>query len=486
MYILRNQTISVFDIAKRKTHIDFLSWGSDRAELPCHVQASFEILTKEKNRGRPIKPSAYNYFREGCGCAFLWNTASDACVILNSREASHFTKPESSRLSDDFHALLYELGFYVDADLDEVFRIDLLRKRHAYAYPENGHIDIEILPTQSCNARCFYCFEQKFTSLTMNEDIANEVIRYICSHVTADQNVCFIWFGGEPLLGEKIIDRILSEVRDFYGGKLQYTSSITTNNSLLTDEILQKFDGLWRVTDVLTTIDGYREEHNSRKAYVDKSVDAYAATLANLKRLVERGIKTTCRLNLDKENICQLDSILSDLQPFSACPNFSIQLTTLRNKTDSRSVRDKYFAADEYPSFYQTVIPRLFAQGFVRDPLLMLPVRDSSNCISCALNKVVINANGNLFRCVQDSLADENAVGNCRDGMRSNWNYTKWYQEIDNLGESCESCIYLPCCQGGCKQYRRSPSFDTTPCFRKKFYIGIIADEVMKKYEKEC
>lgn len=282
-------------------------------------------------------------------------------------------------------------------------------------------------------------------------------------------------------MGEKIIDRILSAVQEFYNGNLQYTSSITTNNSLLTAEILQKFDGLWRVNDVLTTIDGYQEEHNRRKAYVDKAFDAYATTLANLKCLVERDIKTTCRINLDKENIFQLEAILSDLQPFSTYSNFSIQLTTLRNKTDSCSSQDKYYTADEYPLFYHTVIPKLFKNGFVHEPLQMLPVRDSSNCISCALNKVVINSNGNLFRCVQDSLADGNAVGNCRDGMRSNWNYTKWYQEIDNLGESCESCIYLPCCQGGCKQYRLSPSFDTTPCFRKKFYIDLVADEIMNK-----
>ena len=139
----------------------------------------------------------------------------------------------------DFLLCLYDLGFYVEVDLDEQFRIDLLRKRHAYSYPENGHIDIEILPTQHCNARCFYCFEQNYTSLTMDEKTISEVVDYICSRVRLEQEICFIWFGGEPLLGRNTIDKIISRVNAFFGGALRYYSSVTTNNSLIDQEILE-------------------------------------------------------------------------------------------------------------------------------------------------------------------------------------------------------------------------------------------------------
>ena len=135
MLILRESTISTFDIVKVKKH---------------------ELVTE-----KTLRRSKYNYFVKKNGVGFLWNTASDACVLLNETEAEWYDRTEEESYLTDLLLSLYNMGFYVEADLDERFRIDLLRKRHAYSYPENGHIDIEILPTQHCNARCFYCFEQK-------------------------------------------------------------------------------------------------------------------------------------------------------------------------------------------------------------------------------------------------------------------------------------------------------------------------------------
>ena len=486
MLVLRESTNSTFDIVKIKKHMT--SDWSDRkfgSNGSAWLPLSLDHLSRELSSEKKLRKSDYNYYVKKNGIGFLWNTASDACVLLNETEAEWYDRVEEASLMTDILLCLYDMGFYVESDLDERFRIDLLRKKHAYSYPENGHLDIEILPTQHCNARCFYCFEQNYISLTMDEKTISEVVNYICSRVKPDQEICFIWFGGEPLLGKNTIDKIISQVNAFFGGMLNYYSSITTNNSLIDKEILDSFQKQWKVKDVLTTIDGYREEHNSRKAYVRKDLDAYTLTLNNLEKLSETGITTTCRINLDKDNIDQLSLILKDLIPLREYKNFNVQITTLRDKINSVRSKEKYFASEEYYSFYHTVIPLLYEMGFIRDPLSQLPVRDSSNCIACAVNKVVINSNGKLFKCVQDSLSDDNSVGDCRNGIVGNHNYTKWYSGIDDLGEKCEHCIFLPCCQGGCKYYRNVPSFDTTPCFRKKFYIDYIVDEIINKYSEE-
>lgn len=485
MIVLRNQTISAFDISKTKSAALLSQYGSKNNVIPSFLCFDANSMSNKANMNRSAKQSRFNVLHKKGDCSLVWNTASDACVLLNDVETKKYESTPALAISSDFFSLLYDLGIYVDEDLDEVFRVDLLRKRHAYSYPENNHIDVEILPTQTCNARCFYCFEQKYTSLTMDNKTVNDVIQYLCSRIKPGQNVCFIWFGGEPLIGEHIIDAILNGVTSHFKDEITFYSSITTNNSLITPRVMDKFAGLWNVRDVLTSLDGYREEHNKRKAYVGQIFDAYSRTLENIQQLIDSSIFTTCRINLDKDNICQLDDILGDLQRFSVYSDFSIQLTTLRNKTDSPSPRSKYFAAEEYSDFYRLAIPKLYRLGFVKDPLSQLPKRESTNCIACALNKVVINANGKLFRCVQDSLDDDNSVGDCTSGIRSNWNYTKWYSEIDNLGNACENCVFLPNCQGGCKQYRRAPSFDTTPCFRKKFYIDIVLDEIISSYYGE-
>ncbi|MFR2168114.1 MAG: radical SAM protein [Coprococcus sp.] len=76
-------------------------------------------------------------------------------------------------------------------------------------------MNITIYPTQACNARCFYCFEQKEQKYWMTEETADEVVDYITRTLSVDNELVFRWFGGEPLLGEKIIDRIITGVDDF-------------------------------------------------------------------------------------------------------------------------------------------------------------------------------------------------------------------------------------------------------------------------------
>lgn len=127
MIILRDQTLSIFDISKRKTVIDFSNYGYFRkATMPFFVAASFVNLSIKERDHREIKKSIYNYCYKQNQYTLLWNTASDACVLLDINEATYFEETEATQMNSDFLSVLYDLGFFVDADLDEMFRINLL------------------------------------------------------------------------------------------------------------------------------------------------------------------------------------------------------------------------------------------------------------------------------------------------------------------------------------------------------------------------
>lgn len=70
-----------------------------------------------------------------------------------------------------------------------------------------GIKDYIILPTLACNARCVYCYEADMEQKTMTPETVEQTIRYIM-RTKAEGAIHICWFGGEPLLGETIIDRL--------------------------------------------------------------------------------------------------------------------------------------------------------------------------------------------------------------------------------------------------------------------------------------
>lgn len=476
MLILRSGSSIQYDLTQRKTLSleDRKSRFSDGSEL-------FFSPSIKKYEASELKISKYTYrYTEGVN-TLLWNTVSDSCVLLNQEENQRLAERKDFSFEDPFFSTLFELGFLVRIETDETFFVNLMRHEFSYSYPKNNHVDIEILPTQQCNARCFYCFKKDFRSIVMSESTVQQVIDYLLCNITCNHDVRFIWFGGEPLMAETIIDEIIEGVNSKLGYKLQYRSSINTNGSLLTNSLIGKMKEKWNVDDVLITLDGYREEHNRRKNYYNNA-DSYTQALRNIRDLLDNGIHTTCRINMDKDNINNLEPILDDLIVFRENDNLSVQITTLRDTVSDTVDKKKYFCPEDYYDFYHYSISELCKRELFGNPITKLPIRYRVNCIAGSLNKIVINANGKLFRCVQDSMNDEDATGDCEKGIIINNNYAKWYSEVDDLGDDCNACKLLPCCHGGCKLYRLKPRPDTTKCLRTKYYLDIVFREIIKKY----
>ena len=148
----------------------------------------------------------------------VYNTASEAVVILVGEEIASFENNDTTKASSEFMETMINLGFYVKKDDDETFLIHLLRNQ--YAFQNDKLVNLTIYPTQACNARCFYCFEQKEQKIWMSAKTADQIVEYITHTLTTENELVYRWFGGEPLLGAKIIDRIITGVDSFFEGKL--------------------------------------------------------------------------------------------------------------------------------------------------------------------------------------------------------------------------------------------------------------------------
>lgn len=425
---------------------------------------------KQKIEGNKLIHSMFNLEKKfDDEKTIMINTLTEAVACLDKNEYDIYKNIEKADKYDKIVIQLYLLGFLVREDDSETFKLDVIRNRSAYA--SSDAINITIYPTQECNARCFYCFENGEKRVPMSDETAEKIVKYITKNIDVNDEVVFRWFGGEPLVGAKYIDYITENVNKYFNGKLKYSSIVTTNGLAINDELIKNAKEKWHAKKFHLTIDGYKEEHNKRKNYYDKNVDGYSKLLEDMQKLIDNKIFVVCRFNLDKKNIKQLDDILKDLERFKGSDYFYIHTTTLRRPPNAPL--EDYILPQDYDWAYDLIWRKMFHYGFYDGIKHILPLRLRGNCLACVMNEVIINSKGNLFKCLQHTTEDSHKVGNCDTGVVFNKNYLDWL-DVSIKREQCKKCPYLPMCAGGCKEYWYENRPEISPCAREKTYLDTL------------
>ncbi|MCT9007120.1 radical SAM protein [Streptomyces rhizosphaerihabitans] len=119
-----------------------------------------------------------------------------------------------------------------------------------------------VLPTEQCNFRCVYCYED-FSVGTMKAPVVTGVKRLLERRIPTLRQLHIGWFGGEPLIAQKVIEDISESVlmltRTAPG--ITYTSEVTTNAyklDLATAKRLHKLN----IRHYQITLDGPEKFHD--------------------------------------------------------------------------------------------------------------------------------------------------------------------------------------------------------------------------------
>ncbi|CVH78667.1 molybdenum cofactor biosynthesis protein A [Coriobacteriaceae bacterium CHKCI002] len=410
------------------------------------------------------------------GTVLLYNLASDA-VVLGNREDELETlleNPSNDVSSADIkHAAdLFREGFLLDPNEDEDLKLAVVRE--TALYDTGNEIKIAINPTLSCNARCEYCFEEGFRRGNMSERVIHSTARYIAEAVRKNDLVTFRWFGGEPLMAPDVITDIIRLSHEYAQVPFRHKSTVLSNGSLVTDQIIELFKDNWNVSELHLTLDGDRGYHNRMKHYLDSSIDGFEAVLRSARKALEANIAVVCRINITKDNIDDIDFIASE---FDAMPNrdlLRIYPAPVRAHTD---VSEPYcFSYDEYSDAYLRAMIVLRAHGYFAHIEDFMPKRKVTCCSTRATDEIVIDQDGRLYKCMQTACRNQCSVGNVERGLILNEELAKWV--TPTTPDDCSDCIYMPICQGGCKGFRSLNDPRISPCVNERYYLDAILDLV--------
>lgn len=346
-----------------------------------------------------------------------------------------------------FYNELSNKGFIVNADVNE------------YNYIKNKILETDynlndftliINPTMNCNFNCWYCYEEHIKSSKMSQKTI-ESVKLLIDKMTYNgriKNLYLGWFGGEPLLNyDQVMLPILTYAHEISEKrKVNFYSDITTNGFLIREEMIDTFKK-YNLDFFQITLDGNKAKHDKIR-YVNKKRGSYDKIIENIKLLTLNNLKVNVRINFTEETLDGLDEIIKDLQEGNSNYLTIDMHQVWQTKNDNDRIHNT--------SFFNRI--KKIKEEFRYNNLdvannTVSYINDS--CYADKFNEVVINYNGDIYKCTARDFNKENRLGYLDDQGNLIWNLdqhnTRQLAKLNN--KPCQECPILPICGSGCSEY---------------------------------
>ena len=291
-----------------------------------------------------------------------------------------------------------------------------------------------LLPTEKCNFRCTYCYED-FAIGRMPPLVVASVKRLIANRITEVSKFDLEWFGGEPLLAKDVMLDVSSyALQQAVAAGVEYTSYVTTNGYLLSQALFRQLLAV-RIISYQISLDGDAEAHDvTRKTSSGGgSFERLWGYLLALREL-EGEFVITLRLHVTRENQANLRGFVDRLlDAFGHDRRFRyfvkaispLSQNAMRNVPDTAAVQE----TSAYLRQRLGIPPVTLEKGYI--------------CYAARPNSYVIRADGSLAKCTVAFKSPANHVGNLGydgDLELETDQLVKWFEGYKTMDMSFLAC----------------------------------------------
>jgi uncharacterized protein len=321
--------------------------------------------------------------------------------------------------------------------------------------------------SEGCNLKCTYCFadrvderasagnfaarnEQKF----MTVEMAMESIEAVESLIRKNGGTAMVikFFGREPLLNWPVVEAVIDRCEAVNDG-FTFFYAVTTNGTLFTPEMVQKFKAVKMMTVV--SLDGMQEANLARITHDGK--ESFSMVDRGLKLLAEEGLECSVASVLSEENF---DSLGTDFLGYLKERSVSQWEIKLAMQNDGSVTRSAAEYAEKLMSLYTHGKQMGIAlSGDWYDPVRALfhttrrigdekVDRLAPNSCSATDHQISIEPSGNVFGCraLEAKLGD---ISNL-DKLFKGENYLTLSMRTHYNVPMCKGCKLEGFCQGVC------------------------------------
>jgi uncharacterized protein len=405
----------------------------------------------------------------------IWHSPGDPdrLLLYSTRRGASVLVPKSLLAK-------FEDGTIAPADRDSLVRLGLLvadteqeKREMLDAFDEVNRrrrmFSAQVVLNLDCNLACTYCYEgglkgKRYMSRETAGLLAEIVER---DHIPHGKKVDLIFYGGEPLMSLDLITSLSERLQTACSAQgVDYSFSLVTNGTLLTRNVVDKLLPLG-LKGAKVTLDGPREIHDRFRPFVSGR-GSFDLIVANLKSVCD-AIKVQVGGNFTVENYREFPRLLDFMLEEGLTPEriplvLFVPVTRSGGKQPLPEFNEGCASTDE-PWLAE-------ASLYLREEILKrgyhTPRVQPSPCMIEAVDDLVVNYDGAIYKCPAFLGWPEMAVGNLATGIgdyTQSHNLTVWKKE------ECLDCAYLPLCFGGCRFLKllRDGGIDDVDC-RKAFY----------------
>jgi uncharacterized protein len=275
------------------------------------------------------------------------------------------------------------------------------------------------------------------------------------------RNMEVIWYGGEPLVNKRAIEKLAPRLQEFsnkYG--LNFNARIITNGILLTPEAWQLLKNAG-VGHVQVTIDGAKEVHDLYRPLKSKNGRNYEQILENLANIPD-GMTATIRVNVDRRVADSFPRFMADLKQYGLWPqkhkSVTIGLAWLRTYDEAkeqdvsgRLTNPQFFDVEQD---FRKMKLRLFNEWARENnrPAAKLKWQLPTAQEDCATwvspYYVVVAPEGDIHKCWETIHGTSGEVKHVSQGFDlKDFEGHAAFNRSD-LNPTCYNCKYLPVCDG--------------------------------------
>lgn len=263
-----------------------------------------------------------------------------------------------------------------------------------------------LLPTEKCNFRCTYCYED-FELGRMSSKVISGIKNLLINRANNLDILTISWFGGEPLLASDLVVDLSNFALSLSShNKFMFRSNMTTNGYFLNLKCVEQLYKL-NVREYQITLDGFEEGHNETRKLIN-TTGTFQQIWKNILaiRKTELDLMITLRIHYQSDSYQKLFTLLEKINyELGGDKRFKIffkSIERLGGKKDDlipiMSLREK----ENIIKVLNTKLHKSFQEPEDYKPYV---------CYASKPNSLVIRSNGLIGKCTVALNNPNNCIG---------------------------------------------------------------------------
>lgn len=420
-----------------------------------------------------VKSSLFNTCTTFGEHTILYNSLSGDIISMTSAERLRqlIQNEISVDMDNPLDRRLINGGFLVSESEDEAALVSLSNYEKMF----NPELAMTILPTEECNFRCKYCYEE-FKQGEMGSDVQQSFLKWFQKNVSKYASVQVSWFGGEPLVGWAALSHLSTQMLEIAHNRgIPYSSAITTNGYLLT---LERFRCLlkYRVSVFQITIDGLERHHDQFRCLKngDGTFQRIISNLLEIKNNIRsHSFRIVIRTNISLNTLPYIDEYVQYMHNlFGGDNRFEFFFRPVGDWGGERVQAIKNSLTSDLATLYTTLLNSDIVLNYAAYRSLLT----STMCLAGNRNSYILRADGRICKCTMLLDDERNTIGyfsSTGEMILDKFMLAKWVRP-ETLNEECSLCAVRPACNGRTCPAKGFILKSTGMCGYENYYVEYV------------